>query len=255
MIGTSAHFVPYCILHTKHSAWYWLVLRKCLLMNNQSPTAYRIHFGVLSLIYKILHSLPRGDHSSPWSLCSSLWFLFFFLSIFILFIYLAAPGLSCIMGDLFFFFFFSSCSMWDLVPWSGIECRPLHWERGVLATGPPEKSPSASDFWQIHSSCPSGPILILLRCLECPTLLYLAPDYLLLTKSQLRYYLPQKAFPDTHTHTHTSPRMNEAPLTEHLEPLTHMSIISLLYSSMMICWVCLQFYTINVLKSWIISSF
>ena len=169
-------------------------------MNNQSPTAYRIHFGVLSLIYKILHSLPPGDHSSPWSLCSSLWFLFFFFQyLFYLFIWLqqvlAAPW------GIFFFFFFSSCSMWDLVPWSGIECRPLHWKRGVLATGLPGKSPSASDFWQIHSSCPSGPILILLWCLECPTLLYLAPDYLLLTKSQLRYYLPQKAFPDTHTHT------------------------------------------------------
>ena len=31
------------------------------------------------------------------------------------------------------------CSMWDLVPWPGIEQgNPLHWERGVLA-GPPGK--------------------------------------------------------------------------------------------------------------------
>ena len=34
-----------------------------------------------------------------------------------------------------------SCSMWDLVPWPGIEPGPLHWECGVLATGPPGKSP------------------------------------------------------------------------------------------------------------------
>ena len=33
-----------------------------------------------------------------------------------------------------------SCSMWHLVPWSGIETRSLHQEQGVLATGPPGKS-------------------------------------------------------------------------------------------------------------------
>ena len=31
--------------------------------------------------------------------------------------------------------------MWDLVPQPGIEPGPLHWERGVLAPGPAEKSP------------------------------------------------------------------------------------------------------------------
>ena len=30
--------------------------------------------------------------------------------------------------------------MWDLVPWPGIEPGPLHWQHGVLATGPPGKS-------------------------------------------------------------------------------------------------------------------
>ena len=30
-----------------------------------------------------------------------------------------------------------SCSMWDLVPDQG--SNPLHWERGVLTTGPPGK--------------------------------------------------------------------------------------------------------------------
>ena len=35
-----------------------------------------------------------------------------------------------------------SCGMWDLVPRSAIELGPLPWERGVLATGLPGKSPS-----------------------------------------------------------------------------------------------------------------
>ena len=34
-----------------------------------------------------------------------------------------------------------SCNTWDLVPWPKIEPWPLHWELGVLATGPPGKSP------------------------------------------------------------------------------------------------------------------
>ena len=33
-----------------------------------------------------------------------------------------------------------SCSLRDLVPWPGIEPRPLLWEHGVLTTGPPVKS-------------------------------------------------------------------------------------------------------------------
>ena len=52
--------------------------------------------------------------------------LFFKKIFYSLFIYLAVPGLSC--------------SMWDLVCWPGIKPGPLHWETGVLATGPPGKS-------------------------------------------------------------------------------------------------------------------
>ena len=33
-----------------------------------------------------------------------------------------------------------SCGMWDLVPWPRVAPRSLHWECGVLATGPPGKS-------------------------------------------------------------------------------------------------------------------
>ena len=38
-----------------------------------------------------------------------LWLFFFFLIYFLIFIYLVAPGLSCVMQVF-------SCSMWDLVP-------------------------------------------------------------------------------------------------------------------------------------------
>ena len=31
------------------------------------------------------------------------------------------------------------CGMWGLVPWPGIP-SPLHWERGISATGPAGKS-------------------------------------------------------------------------------------------------------------------
>ena len=34
----------------------------------------------------------------------------------------------------------SSCGMWDLVPWPGIDSGPPTWEHGVLASRPPGKS-------------------------------------------------------------------------------------------------------------------
>ena len=57
--------------------------------------------------------------------------LFYFLII-----YLAALDLinSCGMETL-------GWAMWDLVPWPGIKPSSLHWEYGVLATGPPGKFP------------------------------------------------------------------------------------------------------------------
>ena len=49
------------------------------------------------------------------------------------FIYLAAPGLSCSMRDL---------KLWQVASSSdqGLNLAPLHWECRVLATGPPGKS-------------------------------------------------------------------------------------------------------------------
>ena len=49
-------------------------------------------------------------------------------------IYLAAPGFSY--------------SVWDLVPWPGsTNLGPLHWECGILAAGPPGKSPCCIIFF------------------------------------------------------------------------------------------------------------
>ena len=49
-----------------------------------------------------------------------------------------------IRKSFFFFFFFLavlglSCSMWNLVPWPGINLDLLHWGCRVLAAGPPGK--------------------------------------------------------------------------------------------------------------------
>ena len=61
---------------------------------------------------------------------------------------LVSRQISCIYFSLSLFFFSSflvlQCNTWDLVPWPGIDPSPLHWEHGVLATGSPGKSLSAS---------------------------------------------------------------------------------------------------------------
>ena len=57
-------------------------------------------------------------------------------------------GLSCSTQTL-------SCSMWDLVPWLGLNPGPLRWECRVLATEPPEKSlPQLFKcMYQLHDMC------------------------------------------------------------------------------------------------------
>ena len=98
--------------------------------------------------------LPHPQRPSfPWSLCMEIGirsFSFpkeFSLSLFLkIFIYLAAPNLSCGMGDLRLLLqhMVSSSLTKEWTPGS------LHWERGVLATGPPGKSPKSS-LWQTVS--------------------------------------------------------------------------------------------------------
>ena len=52
----------------------------------------------------------------------------------------AALGIfSCVMHTV-------SCSMWDLVPEQGSNQCSLNWEFGVLAIGPPGKSPQVANF-------------------------------------------------------------------------------------------------------------
>ena len=78
--------------------------------------------GKLQTIHPLCLSSPLNEFLCfvylKWSRIRSLFF-----ELFIYLIYLAVLGLSC--------------GMWDLVPWPGIEPRPLHGERGVLAPGPP----------------------------------------------------------------------------------------------------------------------
>ena len=89
--------------------------------------------------------------------------LFFFLIYFLIFIYLVAPGLSCVMQVF-------SCSMWDLVPWPGIEL----WSPCIVitesASGPPRKSLFFFFFLrsvalrisvQIHSNTVAGSVFLL----------------------------------------------------------------------------------------------
>ena len=68
--------------------------------------------------------------------------------------------MSTLCGFLFFFNLFIwlhwvlvtagelSCCIWDLVPWPGMEPGPLHWEPGILATGPPGKPPNVIFLFQ-----------------------------------------------------------------------------------------------------------
>ena len=67
------------------------------------------------------------------------WVLVTICGIFYLFIWLhwvlfpARGVFRCGLGTL-------SCDTWDLVSWAGMKPRLLHWDCGVLATGPPRKS-------------------------------------------------------------------------------------------------------------------
>ena len=74
---------------------------------------------------------------------------------FFIFIYLAALSLSC--SNTIFFFLVDPCKL--LVRTCGMQLAHqgrnlglLHWERGVLATGPPGKSPTQylDSSWVIH---------------------------------------------------------------------------------------------------------
>ena len=94
-------------------------------------------FGLCKLKFTVIHSSPsmRLCISKLFPICSFPGVLFFF-SIFIwlhrVFV-VACRFFSCGMCTL-------SCGTWHLVTRPGIKAGPLHWECGVLATGPPGKS-------------------------------------------------------------------------------------------------------------------
>ena len=106
-----------------------------------SSTALQIKFEHLSKAHKIwpthlylLFNLLGERPSSPRGLKTPFHFhrfWFCFVLFFLIFIYLAVPGLSC---GVF------SCSIWNLVSRLGSNPGPLHWEHGVLATGPAGES-------------------------------------------------------------------------------------------------------------------
>ena len=100
------------------------------------------------------HTQSMAMQSQTW-LSMHMFTMFFFKKIFNLFIWLhwvlvVAHGnldLRCRIGIFSCCVWALSCSVWDLVPWPGGEPRPLHWECGVLATGPPGKSLSVLCIW------------------------------------------------------------------------------------------------------------
>ena len=82
----------------------------------------------LSLMFSSVFGFPEAPDSGRAVSSASCWCFSFFM-----FIDLPVPGVSCHPWDV-------SCSMWDLVPWPGMELWHLHWESRVLATRPPGKS-------------------------------------------------------------------------------------------------------------------
>lgn len=71
------------------------------------------------------------DEAHPHREGDLFYLVYHFISFKYLFIYLAAPGLSCDMQIL-------SWGMCAQVLWPQTSLAPLHWEYGVLAPGPPE---------------------------------------------------------------------------------------------------------------------
>ena len=90
--------------------------------------------------------LAYGEQEVPWNFPERIpAFLFFFLNVFI---FLAAPDLSCVMRDFSLLqhtgSLVSACELLvvahgTLFPDQGSNLGPLPWELGVLATGPPGK--------------------------------------------------------------------------------------------------------------------
>ena len=86
-------------------------------------------------------------HSWPMLLLNTFQNLFlYFLCVWLFRVLVAACGILIMVGRIFSGgvrdsqLRVPSCGVWDLAPLPGTEPGPLHWECGVLATGPPGKS-------------------------------------------------------------------------------------------------------------------
>ena len=136
--------------------------------NVQQPQPSRLRSGIrrLSFAFEVsfLAQFSSVAHhgwlfATPWTAAcqaslsiTNSWSLFKLMSIeshlVFIFIYLVAPGLSC-MWDLswgtqnLLVVAWSTCHSW---PDQGWNQGPLYWERGVLASGPQGKSPKG--FWR-----------------------------------------------------------------------------------------------------------
>ena len=109
------------------------------LLFNWAPSIHSFnHSSTYSCIHSVIHPFVHWFFFSN----GTYYFIIFFKNIY-LFIYLAAPGLSCGMwGSLV-----AACKLLvvacgTLFPDQGLNPGPLRWECGVLATGPPGKSRS-----------------------------------------------------------------------------------------------------------------
>ena len=91
-----------------------IVVSLCAVFSFAHFSFFRFCFWLMRWLVPLIMLITHGDSVYP----------FFKKKKFIY--YLAVPGLSW--------------SLWDLASWPGIELGPLHWELGVLATGPPGKS-------------------------------------------------------------------------------------------------------------------
>ena len=78
-----------------------------------------------------------------------------------LFIYLAVLGLNCCLQGLQGLQL--CCWMWDWLPDQGWNPVPLHWERGVLATGPPGKPYKTFSFGTFLQILPARAMIFWLK--------------------------------------------------------------------------------------------
>ena len=124
-------FLFLCLCILRYFSWctYNFVFYLCII---NCRVVYLISFSIISHSHRTGHLV-----ACQWSLCDKTFlsvklfpwmdlFFFFFFFLMLLFVYLTAMG--------------SSCGMWDLVPWPGIEPRPPALGVWCLTTGPSGRS-------------------------------------------------------------------------------------------------------------------